>query len=51
MTRTKKDTATVVMLRDGVFYAEDQHADKGDKVECDAATAATLIENGHARTV
>lgn len=49
MTRMKKDTALVEVLRDGVFHAEDMRADKGEKVECDPAIAAKLIENGHAR--
>lgn len=51
MAQPKKTTQTVKLLRDGVFYADNQTADKGAEVECTAEVAATLIENGHARAV
>jgi hypothetical protein len=50
MARPRKDgDVTVEILRDGVFYAEDKRADKGDKVAVPVDVAEGLKANGLAK--
>jgi hypothetical protein len=50
MARPRSDgLVTVEILKDGVFYAEDERSDKGDKPAVDPKVAEILIENGHAK--
>lgn len=49
--KVPEGAAMLEILRDGVFHAEDQRADKGNKVACADDVAALLIERGFARRV
>ena len=45
------DVVTLLILRDGVFIADDERRDEGDQCAVDAAIAKVLIERGHAKRV
>lgn len=50
MARPRKDgDVTVEILRDGVFHAEDERSDRGDKPTVSPDVANILIERGHAK--
>jgi hypothetical protein len=49
MPRKKTDTETLLILRDGVFVADDERRDEGDQCEVAPELAKKIIENGHGR--
>jgi hypothetical protein len=54
MARPKKTVdgeTTIEILSDGVFIAEDDRRDKGDKATVPADIAEILIERGHGKSV
>ena len=51
MARKKTDTDTLLILRDGVFIADDERRDEGDQCSVDAKVAKVLIERGHAKRI
>lgn len=51
MARKKADTITLLILRDGVFVADDEKRTKGDRRTVARDIAEKIIGNGHARPV
>jgi hypothetical protein len=49
--KANPDTLSLLILRDGVFIADDVSADKGDQCAVDRKTALKIIENGHGQLV
>jgi hypothetical protein len=45
------DTITLLILRDGVFVAEDERRDEGDQCAVKREIAEKIIGNGHGRLV
>lgn len=45
------DTITLLILRDGVFIADDERRDEGDQCPVRREIANILIERGHAQRV
>ena len=46
-----EDTLTIVILRDGVFIADDDRRDEGDQCTIARDVAEKIIANGHGKRV